>query len=228
MTGLPRYLKDFDAGFGLTLDPFAVTVATAALVLVDLQYFDASRHHGIGRMWTASGGDPAAVDEFFTRVEDVVVPNAVRLVEACRARGVPRLFVRMGMPEPGGAGLPWRYRSFGLPEKLGPEEQRFLDELAPVDGDLVLSKWTSSAFVSTDIDHVLRNLGRDTLVVCGVVTDGCVESTVRDAADHGYRVAIVDDACAALRTEAHQQAIERLDRNYALRKSTDDVLAELG
>ena len=66
-----------------------------------------------------------------------------------------------------------------------------------------------------------------TLLVCGVVTNGCVEGTVRDASDLGYQVVMVEDACAAVTPALHQAAITNLKDAFCNCRSTDEVFAEL-
>lgn len=65
------------------------------------------------------------------------------------------------------------------------------------------------------------------MLVCGVVTNGCVEGTVRDASDLGYRVLMVEDACAAVTSTLHQAAITNLKNAFCNVRTTDDVVAEL-
>ncbi len=93
--------------------------------------------------------------------------------------------------------------------------------------DLVLSKTSSSPFNSTSIDRFLRNLDIDTLLVCGVVSNGCVEGTIRDASDLGYQVVMVEDACAAVTPALHQAAITNLKDAFCNCRTTDDVVQEL-
>ena len=93
--------------------------------------------------------------------------------------------------------------------------------------DIVLSKTSSSPFNSTAIDRLLRNLEIETLLVCGVVTNGCVEGTVRDASDLGYQVVMVEDACAAVTPALHQAAITNLKDAFCNCRATEDVVKEL-
>jgi ureidoacrylate peracid hydrolase len=74
-------------------------------------------------------------------------------------------------------------------------------------GDIVVSKTSCSVFNSTNIDYILRNLFVEQLVVCGQLTDQCVESAVRDAADLGYLVSVVTDACATHSEDRHQKGL---------------------
>jgi nicotinamidase-related amidase len=77
------------------------------------------------------------------------------------------------------------------------------------------------------IDYVLRNLGIRFLVVVGVVTDQCVESAIRDAADRGYLVTQVEDACAAYSSRTHDDSIQSMDGHYCRRRSTLEVIEEI-
>ena len=79
----------------------------------------------------------------------------------------------------------------------GSREARVLAEIAPGDDEIVIPKTSSSVFNSTNIDYLLRNLGVEDLVVTGFLTDQCIDHTVKDAADRGYFVTCLSDACMA-------------------------------
>jgi ureidoacrylate peracid hydrolase len=102
-----------------------------------------------------------------------------------------------------------------------------LDALAPGDDEIVLPKTSSSVFISTNIDYVLRNLGMRQLVIAGLLTDQCVESAVRDACDLGYLVTLVTDACATHSQERHDGTLGAI-KGYCRQRTTDELLAELG
>ena len=106
------------------------------------------------------------------------------------------------------------------------------DELLPeVDrqGDeMIFAKTSSSAFSSTEIERVLRRMGIEHLVITGIVTDGCVELTARDAADRGFLVTLVKDACSSSTPEAHDDALHRMtDGGFIAARSAADVIAEV-
>jgi ureidoacrylate peracid hydrolase len=71
-----------------------------------------------------------------------------------------------------------------------------LEEIASAEDEMIFRKTSSSVFVSTNIDYVLRNLGVRSLIVAAMMTDQCVESAVRDACDLGYLVTLVTDAAS--------------------------------
>jgi nicotinamidase-related amidase len=82
-----------------------------------------------------------------------------------------------------------------------------IPELAPRADELVLPKSSSSPFSSTTLDDLLRNIGIRTLVVIDLLTDQCIDHTVKDAADRGYRVVCLHDACQAETPERHGAAL---------------------
>lgn len=93
-------------------------------------------------------------------------------------------------------------------------------------GDIFLPKTSCSVFQSTNIDYILRNLQVEQLIITGQLTDQCVMSAVRDAADLGYFVTVVDDACAALSNDDHMRGIKGI-RGFSRVLCTDDILQEL-
>jgi ureidoacrylate peracid hydrolase len=102
-----------------------------------------------------------------------------------------------------------------------------VDEIAPGEDEIVLPKSSSSVFVSTHIDYLLRNLGVQQLILSGVLTDQCVESAIRDACDLGYLVTQVTDACATF-TPERQAASIRAIRGYCRQMTAAELLSELG
>ena len=88
----------------------------------------------------------------------------------------------------------------------GSRGQANVDVLAPL-VDVSVSKVAYSAFFNTQLDWVLKKAGIDTLVVCGIVTNGGVASTVRDAHVRDYHVIVLSDGCAAFSEQAHQAAL---------------------
>ena len=105
----------------------------------------------------------------------------------------------------------------------------FLPQVAPSSqgrGDIRIPKTSCSVFQSTNINYLLRNLNVEQLVVVGQLTDQCVESAVRDAADSGYFVTVVGDACAATSVNSHEKGLAGM-KGFCRILSTEDVLVEL-
>jgi ureidoacrylate peracid hydrolase len=204
----------------------AVTAASTALMIIDMQYVDAHRDYGIG----AAGQRHGWTDEmeyYFSRLESETIPNIGRILDACREGGLPVIHVRVMNLAADSSDTSWRYKVMGILVPPGSKDAEIIEELAPLPGEIVLSKTTSNTFLSTNADFVLRNMGIDTIIMTGVVTNNCVESSTRNAADLGYRVLLVDDACAAWTQEGHDYCLRHLDHNFAIVKTTDEVLEEI-
>ena len=99
------------------------------------------------------------------------------------------------------------YKRCGMGFAPGSRAVRVIEPLQPLEDELVLAKSSSSPFSSTTLDYLLRNIGIDTLIVAGLLTDQCIDHTVKDAADRGYRVLCLTDACQAESVERHEAAL---------------------
>jgi nicotinamidase-related amidase len=109
----------------------------------------------------------------------------------------------------------------------GTFEHQILEELAPLEDELVINKTSRGAFNSTAIERTLINLGIDALVVCGVSTSSCVETTARDAADRGFRTVIVEDATAELDEASHEATLRQFAHRWGRVWTTEETLALL-
>jgi nicotinamidase-related amidase len=85
-----------------------------------------------------------------------------------------------------------------------------IPELYPVAGEPVIDKPGKGAFYQTDLDLMLRNCDIDTLFVCGVTTEVCVNTTVREANDRGYRCVVLSDCCASYFPEFHDMGLRMI------------------
>lgn len=108
----------------------------------------------------------------------------------------------------------------------GSPDAQVLDAIAPAADEVVLPKTSSSVFNSTVIGYLLRNMGVRQLVLCGCVTDQCVEHAVRDACDLGFLVTLVTDACATYSQERHDASL-RAVAGYCRQRTTAQLVAEL-
>lgn len=82
-----------------------------------------------------------------------------------------------------------------------------IPELAPVSGEIVVDKPGKGAFHATDLDHILRTTGRSHLVLCGITTDVCVHTTLREAGDRGYECLVLEDCTGATESVHHEAAL---------------------
>ena len=104
---------------------------------------------------------------------------------------------------------------------------KFLPQILPDrTTDILIPKTSCSVFISTNIHYVLRNLNVEQVVICGQLTNQCVESAARDAADLGYFVTVVSDACAALSEDDHEKGLYGM-KGFSRILGTDEVIAEI-
>ena len=150
-----------------------------------------------------------------------------RLQAGFRKAGIEVLYTTIESLTKDGRDRSLDYKITGFNVAKGSWDGKVVDELAPGDDEIVLPKSSSSVFVSTHIDYLLRNLGVKQLVLTGLLTDQCVESAVRDACDLGYLVTLVPDACATYTEERHQFSLRAI-KGYCRQVSTDALLAEIG
>ena len=185
--------------------------AHAALLIIDVQ------NHCI-----ATGNS-----EYFDRsLREVVLPNIRRLQTACRTGRIEVMYSVIENMTRDGRDRGLDYKISGIDVLRGSWEACVLDEIAPADDEMIFRKTSSSVFISTNIDYVLRNLGVRSLIVAGLLTDQCVESAVRDACDLGYLVTLVTDACATASAERHEQSLLGI-RGYCRQRSTETLLTEI-
>jgi nicotinamidase-related amidase len=115
--------------------------------------------------------------------------------------------------------------SFALEGTWGAD---FIAELKPKSRDIVVSKLRSSAFYNTNLDLVLRSKGVQTVLVCGCTTEGCVESTVRDAGFHDYFPVVVTDCVGSDVRELHEASLRVMSAYRADIATTSEVLQLIG
>jgi len=118
------------------------------------------------------------------------------------------------------------YKISGIDVPPGSWDAQLLTDIAPADDEMIFRKTSSSVFISTNIDYVLRNLAVRSLIIAGMLTDQCVESAVRDACDLGYLVTLVTDACATNSPERHEQSLIGI-RGYCRQRTTDALVTEI-
>lgn len=198
----------------------------SALLFIDVQNFSAKR----------DGAEFKDIPEaefrtkygwYFDQLKARVLPNMQRLQAAFRKAKVEVLYTTIESLTKDGRDRSLDYKITGFNVPKGSWDGKVIDEIAPADDEIVLPKSSSSVFVSTHIDYLLRNLGVRQLVISGLITDQCVESAIRDACDIGYLVTEVTDACLTYSQERHDNSLRAI-KGYCRQRTTDQVIAELG
>jgi nicotinamidase-related amidase len=183
--------------------PVGIELGRTALIIIDMQ-----------RDFLEPDGFGAALGNDVSRLS-AAVPPCREVLAAARDAGLliihtreghrpdlsdaPRLKVERGDPSQriGAHGPMGRILIRGEPG------HDIIEELYPSAGEPVIDKPGKGAFYQTDLDLMLRNRGIETLLVCGVTTEVCVNTTVREANDRGYRCIVLSDCCASYFPEFH-------------------------
>jgi ureidoacrylate peracid hydrolase len=197
----------------------------ATLLFIDVQNFCATRKGG-----EFTGLPPAELDKrygyYFKQLETHVIANMQRLQSACRRAGIEVMYTLIRSLTKDGRDRSLDYKITGFNVPRGSWDGEVIDAIAPGEDEIVIPKTSSSVFISTNIDYVLRNLGTKYLVISGVITDQCIESAVRDACDLGYLVTLVTDACATYTQERHDFALQAI-KGYCRQRTTAEFVAEV-
>jgi biuret amidohydrolase len=190
--------------------PLHVDLAHAALIIIDMQ-----------RDFLEPGGFGAALGNDVSRLKVAVEPCR-KVLAAFRGRGVPVIHTREGhRPDLSDAPRHKVERGdpalrIGAPGPMGRILVRgepghdIIPELYPISGEPVIDKPGKGAFYQTDLDLVLRNRGIDTLFVCGVTTEVCVNTTVREANDRGYDCLVLEDCVGSYFPEFHAMGLKMI------------------
>ncbi len=209
--------------FGLSRN-VPVVAAQTALLLIDVQNYTME-----------NGGEYAgmAADEvegkygyFFKEMRGRAIPNMQKLIQVCRSAKIEVIYTVIASHTEDGRDLSLDYKISNMFCHKKSWDAQVLDEVAPVGDEIVLTKTSSSVFISTNIHYILGNLGIRQLIIAGALTDQCVDSAVRDACDLGYLVTVAGDACATQSQVRHDNSLAN-NAGYCRQMTTKALLAEI-
>jgi len=198
-----------------------------ALMVIDIQFLDAAPGHGVFADVEKSGVPVEAQEYYFKRLDHVVLPNVRRLQDAFRDLKLEVIHTRIQSLTKDGRDRSVGHKRLGLHAAPGSKDAEFLPEVAPKGDELIINKTASGVFNATNAEYILRNMDIDSLYVCGVYTNECVSTTVRDACDRGFNTTLINDACATVTPELHNATISTIKDRYARVMTTDEVVKEI-
>ena len=182
----------------------------AVLLVVDMQYFFL---------------DPASPT--FTCGGLAILPNLKKVIQAFRQAGRPVIFSRhVHHPDGLDAGIMgWWWEGMCLE---GSPESEIHEEISPLPNEKVIFKHRYSAFYNTDLDTILRTLKVEDIVIAGIMTNMCCESTTRDAYYRDYRVFFLADGTGSITEEMHLASLLNLAFGFAWVTDVDTMVEQLG
>jgi nicotinamidase-related amidase len=198
-----------------------------ALLVIDLQYLDAAPGFGVFADAEKSGVPVEAQEYYFKRLDHVVLPNVRRLQDNFRDLGMEVIHTRIMSMTRDGRERSAGHKRLNLHAPPGSKESEFLVEVAPKGDEIIINKTASGVFNATNIEYILRNMGITGLFICGVYSNECVSTTVRDACDRGFYTTMINDACATVTPELHNATIETLRDRYARVMTANDAVKEI-
>ena len=190
--------------------PLELDLQKTALVIIDMQ-----------RDFLEPGGFGEALGNDIAQLQPCIEPCR-RVLAAARAAGVFVIHTREGHlpclsdapPAKVNRGSPeLRIGSDGPMGRIlvrGEDGHDIIPELAPIAGEVVIDKPGKGAFFATPLDTILKNRGIDTLLVCGVTTEVCVHTTIREANDRGFRCAAISECCGSYFPEFHDVGLRMI------------------
>jgi ureidoacrylate peracid hydrolase len=194
--------------------PELLTPAKTAVIVVDVQNDFCRAEGALGK----AGAPTAAAME--------MIPNLQRLLAGARAIGAPVIFIQT-IHTAATDSEAWTYRMNGAvgnccrKDTWGAE----FTEVAPVGDEPVVIKHRYSAFINTRLENVLRTLKIENLIMTGVSTNVCVESTARQGYMLDYNIVFLSDCTAAYSQEEHDGALYNMRNHFGVVATADDVLA---
>ena len=160
------------------------------------------------------------------RINNIVLPNGKKIIDKCRQNKVEVIYTVIESYTKDGRDRGIDYKISGIFCAKNSKEAEVLDEIKPLDNEIVIPKTSSSVFNSTNIEYVLRNLSIQYLMIFGIVTDQCVETAVRDGCDKGFLITLIEDACATHTQERHVNSLNGV-KGYCRIRKTSEILEEL-
>lgn len=196
---------------------FAIRREKCALLVIDMQ--DEFVRPGWTPYWV-----PAS-----TRM----VPPVKQLIEQCRGFHVPVIFTVFSrthgyLDRPAaGSDMPNRYPQLGIDQSGWFVEGKVWEELAPLPEDIVIHKPSYGAFYDTPLETILKNLSRDTVIICGTLTNYCCGTTARQAYERGFKVVFGSDVTATDDPDMQEPELMVLRKGFAKVLSADDIVKQL-
>jgi nicotinamidase-related amidase len=210
----------------LELDPLRT-----ALIIVDMQRYFTQPAFPFTDVFEKMS--PGVCSGYLKRVRESVIPNIRLLLDEFRRNGSLVVFTAVGTGVKDGSDLACWARALDeaglnllgsrIHPPIGDASWQIDPALEPQPRELVINKLSAGTFATTDLAEQLRSRGIDRVVVTGVVTDVCVSTTAREAADRNFKVVVVGDACTTFSEKLHEANLETL-HIFGWVKTTDETI----
>jgi len=211
--------------------PLGLDPARTALIIVDMQRYFTQPSFPFTDFFEKIS--PGVCAGYLRRVRETVIPSIRRLLDHFRKNGSVIAFTAVGTETEDGSDLACWARSMDeaglkllgtrIHPPVGDPSWQIDPALEPRTDEIVVNKLSAGTFATTDLAALLRSRGVDRVVITGVVTDVCVSTTAREAADRNFKVVVVSDACTTFSEKLHQANLETL-HVFGWVRGTDEVI----
>ena len=166
------------------------------------------------------------MQKYFSAISSLILPNINNLIRGFREKGRPVIFTRHGHRNPEeDAGMLYEWWGGNIIE--GTEEYAFMDTLLTHENDIVIKKMRYSAFYRTNLDNVLEKQRIEELLITGVMTNLCCETTARDAFIRDYKVHFMIDGTATSDLALHEATLMNLAYGFAYLHECREIMQHL-
>lgn len=210
------------------MPPLHITKENTAMLLIDMQKLALSDH--IVHVAESRGIDKDTAKEALGDYDErfaAAVRQSEKILHVFRGKGMTPIHVKIEAYSGDARDTGYSHKIAGFIVPPGSEWGKWIEEVTPLSDEIVLTKTCSGAVVGTMLDKVLRSLGVKNVITTGFYTDQCVETTVRDLADLGYDVVLVQDATMTVTMKRYQNTMENVIGVYARGMSTDEILGQM-
>lgn len=191
-----------------------IHAARTALLIIDVQN------------WVMDEKNRQPRPEFYEDARGIAIPNIQRLVQSCRAKGIEVIYTVMENYTRDGRDRSLDYKLSNFFIAKGSWDAQVIDDVKPGADEMIIPKTSSSLFNSTNFEYLLRNIGIDTVMVTGFLTDQCCDHTIRDGADRGFHMICIKDGCATDTRARHVAALNAF-KGYCRMETADSMIAAL-
>ncbi len=155
----------------------------------------------------------------------IILPNIKKIIKVCEEKGIPIIFTRYALNKKDrGMMTKWWDDKF----LDGTKQTEVINELKKEGGNcIIIRKKKYSAFYQTILNKILKNRNVETVIITGVMTDLCCETTARDAFMHEFNVYFVIDATAAFNEDFHLSSLKTLSHGFAIPICTNNLVGDL-
>ena len=166
------------------------------------------------------------MQNYFGQIVQPVLGNILHVIQSCHQKKISIIFTQHGHKDPaqdGGELREW----WGQVILEGTEDWKFLPEIPVGPKDTILSKKHYSAFLETDLANILQSKKVRDVIISGVMTNLCCETTARDAFMRGYRIFFLIDGTATGKSEHHFATLKNLGFGFAYLMTCDELIQNL-